>query len=401
MLPRRRQLRVSRLRFVTQALCFVFFVYAGMWGLNRITVGGREATLPTLSCEFVEYKVIRCYLLDLQTALTEGAAYGYARLIEPTVFFLLFCLLLGRAWCGWICPLGFVQDCIGSVRAAAGLGHRPLGPSAKQWLARTAYALLGLTVFLSFFSGRPESRLYPPAALQLADGMAGAVGVTVQKCRFCLPGEPSAGHKQSGCCPQCQVATTGTVAVAATGSGATDWQESLLTPYCQVCPAFQLLPLAQGNTANLLAINRANPAGWAMGLLAAAALAALVVGTPITRRFWCRLCAMGILLRLLRVNRWSLLGLRKDVRRCTYCGACERACPVDIVEVFRRRSGEKIRLPACHLCLKCVEACGEDNVLEARWGGAPIFCSRFDYVFGMKYGTFDTHIPIRDNRFGC
>jgi len=300
-----------------------------MLGMRRLTIAGREPSLSTLSCEYAQYAVTTCYLHDLQTFLTRGAADRYVSLIEPTAFFLVLCLFLGRAWCGWACPLGFLQDCASQVRAALGFAFVRAGARAKKVLATTGYTLLGLAVFLSVFIGRPESRLYPLAG-------------------------------------------------------------SLAEPYCQVCPARQVLPLLQGDPKNFLLFDRYTATTRVMSILAMVAVATFLLAAPVMRRFWCRLCAMEMLMRFLRVNRWAFLGLVKDTRRCTYCGSCARACPVDIGEVFEERKRASVRLPQCHLCLKCVEACPEDGVLRARWLGASVFCSKFDYAcgkLGQKCGS--------------
>lgn len=319
--------RVSRLRFITQALFFILFIYAGLLGMRRLTIFGREPSLPTLSCEFAKQKIMKCYLFDLQTFLTRGAADHYVSLVEPTAFFLLFLLLLGRAWCGWACPLGFLQDCVEKIRAALGFGFLRAGPRTKRVFAATAYTLLGLAVFLSIFIGRPESRLYP-------------------------------------------------------------MQNSLAAPYCQICPALQLLPLAQGDTKNFFLFDRYTTTTRVMSALAMVAVGSFLLLTPAMRRFWCRLCAMGILMRFLRVNRWAMFELVKEPHRCTYCGSCERACPMDITEVFEERVKPSVRVADCHLCLKCVEACAEDHVLEAHLLGRRVMCSKFDYVCGKVKKDF-------------
>jgi polyferredoxin len=266
-------------------------------------------------------RVAKCYLHDLQTFATRGAADHYLSLLEPTLFFLLFCLLFGRAWCGWACPLGTIQDVASDLRAKLGLRYWRAGVRSKEVFAFTAYALLGFMVAIAVLIGRPESRLYPLAG-------------------------------------------------------------SLATPYCLICPGRQVLPLFQGDAANLLLFDRYTAVTRTMSVLAMATVGLFVLGMPVMRRFWCRLCVLGILMQFLRVNRWSLFALTKAPKRCTYCGSCSRACPVDILEIYEERERTAVRLADCHLCLKCVEACPEDEALTAKWAGRVVMRSRFEYVCG-------------------
>jgi ferredoxin-type protein NapH len=300
--------RVSKLRYLIQVGFFVLLIYAGMLGLRRLTVWGHELSLPTLSCEYAQLRVMKCYLHDLQTFATRGAADRYMSLIEPTVFFLLLCLLAGRAWCGWACPLGLIQDIASDARAKLGFGSWRAGRRTKEAFAFTAYALLGFMVVIAVLIGRPDSRLYPLAG-------------------------------------------------------------SLASPYCLICPGRQVLPLLQGDAANFLLFDRFTAVTRVMSALAMLTVGLFVLGMPVMRRFWCRICVLGILMQFLRVNRWSLFALTKEPKRCTYCGACERACPVDISEVFEERERTTMRQTDCQLCLKCVEACPEDDALKAKWAG--------------------------------
>lgn len=60
-------------------------------------------------------------------------------------------VLLGRVFCGWVCPLGFLQDAVGLVRR-----HPPL--PARPWRVRTRYtvrviavvAVVGLAIRCNF-----------------------------------------------------------------------------------------------------------------------------------------------------------------------------------------------------------------------------------------------------------
>ncbi len=80
-------------------------------------------------------------------------------------------------------------------------------------------------------------------------------------------------------------------------------------------------------------------------------LAFFLGASVVTFRFFCRTaCPLGLIYGFF--NRVSLLGLSCDSERCTQCGLCSKACPVDLApEKGEYRRGE------CILCLKCRDAC--------------------------------------------
>ena len=315
--PPTSQMLVSRIRLGVQIVAFVLLVYGGLLGIRRVTVAERELSLPTLSCEYGR-PIGKCFLYDLQYLLTNDAAGRYRRLVEPILFFLGFGLLLGRAWCGWICPLGFIQDLGTRLRVALGRGPIRLGPRMRSGLYWTAVGLLAVTMALAVVMGWPGSKLY--------------------------------AHRLA-----------------------------LFRPYCQLCPSKQLSPLLTGNLGGFFHIDRLNWMSVAMSLLGIAVFLVFLGGMFPVRRFWCRICALGLLMRLAALNRWSLINLRKDVRHCTRCGNCARVCPVDIQEVYLERERADASPNECHLCLKCVEACPEEGVLSARLLNWSFFNSSFEY----------------------
>lgn len=76
----------------------------------------------------------------------------------------------------------------------------------------------------------------------------------------------------------------------------------------------------------------------------------VIVGSIFCFRFFCKaLCPLGALYGLL--NKISFYHLQVDRSRCNHCGACERACKMDIDPVENPRSAE------CIHCNACVEAC--------------------------------------------
>jgi polyferredoxin len=58
------------------------------------------------------------------------------------VVFVVLTALLGKAWCGWVCPFGLIQDWLTALRNKLGIRERQLSPKAKSRLAPVKYALL-------------------------------------------------------------------------------------------------------------------------------------------------------------------------------------------------------------------------------------------------------------------
>ena len=175
---------------------------------------------------------------------------------------------LGPAFCGWLCPLGTVQE----------------------WLGRLGRRLLG----------RKYNRLVPARL----DRALGYLRYAV------LAGAIAAG-------------------AAALVMDVVNPSAALVHMWTAAVPVSAVLLLA--------------------GVLAAA----LVVERP-----WCRwLCPLGALQGLVaRLSPWTI---RRNVRACTGCRRCDRACPMGIA-VSR---AEAIRNDRCNRCTRCVEACPEHGAL--------------------------------------
>jgi len=69
-------------------------------------------------------------------------------------------LLLSRLWCGWICPLGAVEDGINWIRRRVGLDHTDFTASFRRLLAWGKYVLLALAVVISGLIAIPALKDY-------------------------------------------------------------------------------------------------------------------------------------------------------------------------------------------------------------------------------------------------
>lgn len=84
-------------------------------------------------------------------------------------------------------------------------------------------------------------------------------------------------------------------------------------------------------------------------------LVVLVLASCLIHRPFCRmLCPLGAFYGLL--NRVSLLRLCLDAEKCNDCGACSRACPLDL------HVTKQLNDPECIRCLRCVHTCREGAI---------------------------------------
>ncbi len=76
-----------------------------------------------------------------------------------------------------------------------------------------------------------------------------------------------------------------------------------------------------------------------------------LAGSVVISRFFCRTaCPLGLIYGFF--NRISILKLNFEADRCTDCGLCEQACPVDL-----KPQREEFLKERCIRCLKCRDIC--------------------------------------------
>ncbi len=72
------------------------------------------------------------------------------------VIFLLLAVMLGTFWCGWVCPLGFIQDTLASLRIKLGLNRLSLSKIWQEFLKKFKWVLIGFILFVSLLIAFPQ-----------------------------------------------------------------------------------------------------------------------------------------------------------------------------------------------------------------------------------------------------
>lgn len=281
--------RMRRVRQIVQIIFFVLYVYLLFAALQR------RAAFPLADLFF--------RLDPLAAASAMIAARAWIPRLALALVTVGLTLLLGRVWCGWICPLGTLLEWIhlpGAERRAQKIS--PRWRVAKHWLL--------LLVLAAALFGSLTLLIFDPLTL-LTRTMTTAV------------------------LPALNQAVTAT--------------ERFLYPIPFLQPAID--GLERGLRGPVLPVIQPVFAGSALIALLFASIVAL---NALADRFWCRyLCPLGALLGLL-----SKVSLLRPVvgPACNRCGQCSGICPVDAIDT---KGGYRIVTAECTVCLDCLAACPE------------------------------------------
>ena len=314
-----------RLRRVIQILFLALFG----WLFLKAEFGGQENLAWPVDLFFRFDPLILAAQLLTFSPLVAGLFWS---LIMVALTF-----ILGRFFCGWVCPLGTTLD--GARRLL--FTPRPDRGVAARWRRGKYYLLIGLLVS-SLFSLNlvglfdPLSLLYRTLAIVFYP----AFGYGVEKAGLTL--------------------------------------YRLGPPLTYVSE-----PLYQFFKATVLPFR---PLVYLLPFFTLALFALVVAAEWVDRRFWCRaLCPLGALYGLMA--RFSRLR-RRPGALCPDCGDCTEVCKM---AAFAPGEPPRHLTSECQLCLRCLEACQKEDRVGFTWASkaprAPLDLGRRQLITAVAAGV--------------
>jgi Pyruvate/2-oxoacid:ferredoxin oxidoreductase delta subunit len=307
--------------------------------------------VPFFACYYSNGRTVTCALWELQAYIFPYWNYsnGYAATYSTSglekigiviASLIVASVVLGKFFCGWICPFGLYMDVLTRIRKITGRRHLQLSDKISAKVSQLKYVIIAATLLLS---------------VVFASGVIFGAEL--------IPGTTPAGP-----------------------AGQTGFGGSLNEPFCLVCPMRPLCILVESGLGliNFEHISKIfyGPFWMAGYYVTSINLTILIVVTVLSlayRRFWCRICPMGGLVALFSTfwpfKHIALTRLNKHEQKCTKCGVCKRVCPTQVTDVYEKKGGD-VTESRCIFCARCVEACPYEDVLVLKVAGKTVMRSR-------------------------
>jgi ferredoxin-type protein NapH len=315
------------MELVAELLKLMILAALAIAGVLVITIWKKNQTIKITYIRFV-----------IQAASLAAVYYLFTYPVRPlyiVAFILIMTLVLGRLFCGWICPFGLYMDVLTLIRKALKIRYRIIPDKLNKLLHNLRYAIIGFFLVLAAFLYIIDT---PATTKELTLTALGLSGVFEQMYLLLGPVVPLI------------VPWEGPLEIG---------RIYFSFPYVR-----EVMLYSGENFATVAAL---------------IFLALVFVGSFFIRRSWCRFCPTGISLAVvnkLKGFKWApVLHLDKNETKCTKCGICKRVCPVQVTEVYEEKGG-KIMTSMCMLCLRCVEMCPYEDCLRLNLGGKTVFKSR-------------------------
>jgi ferredoxin-type protein NapH len=309
-------------------------------------------TVPILACYFPNGRTVTCAIWQIQAYIfpfwNVGRGYdvfysttGLEKLLVVFGLLIGMSVVLGRFFCGWLCPFGLYMDLITHLRKVFKKRHLSFSDKTNEALGQFRYIVIAVILILSVILGS-----YAIAGTELIPGT--------------IPGGPFG-----------------------TEAGIVGF---LNEPFCLVCPMRPLCVLLESGLGSMnwsyVAQITYGPFWVAGQYVTSLNLAILIIVTVLSfayRRFWCRICPLGALTAIFSsftpFKQVALMRLYKDEQKCTKCGICKRVCPTQATQVYEKKGGDMTE-SRCMLCARFVELCPYDGALAFKFAGKTLMESR-------------------------
>lgn len=309
-------------------------------------------SVPILACYYASGRTVTCPIWQIQAYIFPfwNYARGYyvfystSGLEKLAIVFglvLVMSIILGRFFCGWLCPFGLYMDLMTRVRKVFKLRHLSFSAQTNTAIGQLKYVIIAISLILSVIFGS-----YAIFGAELIPGTR--------------PGGP-----------------------LGTEAGIVG---SINEPFCLVCPMRPLcvivlcaLGYMKFSYVSQITYGPFYITGYYITSLNLAFLILITILALAYRRFWCRICPLGGLTALFSTftpfKQIAVTRLHKNEKKCTKCGVCKRVCPTQVTEVYDKKGGD-VTVSGCMLCFRCVEMCPEKDALEVKAAGKTVFKSR-------------------------
>jgi len=301
--------RIRALRRISQALFLALFLFLLLKTEFRGTFDAENGGAIRLDYPvsiFLEMDP----LVAFSTAITTHSLYN--KLIWALII-IAATLVLGRFFCGWICPLGTINHICSVYKPERKGKKRVRANHYKTWMSVKYYILIGLIIMAVFTS--------------LQVGLIDPIPFLVRSLAVSVV--PALNYALRGGLDYLYGTDIGVLRAAADAG-------------------YGLLGTS---------ILSYQPQYYHFGVLIGLIFMFILLFNRFITRFWCRgICPLGAFFGF--ISRYAIFGMEKDHAKCDDCNLCLLHCQGGCDP----QGGVPWRQAECHLCFNCQAVCPQDVI---------------------------------------